>query len=284
MRPLNLPKNGTIRPEVWREKLAFGVSYGAAAGLAFAGVTWGWDAIQLYRANALFPWLKLVFGLAACGLIGSLTGWLVMRFDKSLAAFLFWLVAALVFAWMVTALPLQIAPRIATWLEPDLKGLLDYVYYDEFSSRTGVAYAWVGIFTAIIGLLQLPLSDSGVFSTSRLGRAAPALACILIMGMNGMFVDGLNNGPLRSGLLSVNETIQFAVDHQNETVDQKESLRMHLGSLRMIREYINRPRKLIVGGFDEFLTEVNVLVRFGDVWVNCISIYNQPSNCTIVRP
>ena len=284
MQPLNLPQDDSIRPDVLRERWAYGFSYGAVAGLAFSAVLWGGDAWLLYRANALFPWLKLVLGLVSCALVGCAAGLLVMRFDRSLAAILIWLSAAILFAWLVTALPLQIAPRIATWLEPDLNGLMSYADYEGFLTRFGLAYVWVAIFSAITGILQLPLSDSGIFSTSMLGKAAPALVCVVIMTINGMIVDSLNNEPLRSALISVNETIQFAVDHQNETIDTKASLRMHLGSLRTVNEYINRPRKLIVGGFDQYLGEVDVLVRFGDIWVNCVSIYNQPSNCKVVRP
>ncbi len=284
MKPLNLPQDDSIKPEVLRERFLYGFSYGAAAGLAFAAVTWGGDGYLLYRAQALFPWIKLVVGLVACGLVGGSAGWLVMRFDRSLAAILIWLSAALVFAWLVTALPLQIAPRIATWLEPDLKALMRYATYEDLPIRFGLAYAWVAIFSAITGILQLPLSDSGIFSTSMLGRAAPALVCIVIMAINGTIVDSLNNEPLRTGLISVNETIQFAIDHQNETIDPKISLRMHLGSLRLVKEYINQPRKLIVGGFDEFLGAVDVLVRFGDTWVKCVAIYNQPTNCRVISP
>jgi hypothetical protein len=284
MKPLNFPEDNSIKPSIMRERLRYGFFYGAVAGLAFAGVTWCWDAVLLTRSHALFPALKLVLGLASCWLVGGIAGWLVMRFDRGLAAILIWLGAALAFAWLVTFLPLQIAPRISVWLEPELQGLISYPDNATLVARLGLAFVWVAIFSAIVGALQLPLSDSAIFSTSTFNKIAPALVCIVIMGINGTVVDGLNNAPLRSGLLSVNDTIQFAVDHQNQTVDQKEALHMHLGALRNVREHINRPRKLIVGGSDEFLGEVIVLVRFGDVWVSCVCIYNQPTNCQVVRP
>lgn len=284
MRPLNPSDDDTIRPEVRRERAAYGISYGAAAGLAFAAVTWGGDAYLLQQANALFPWLKLFIGLLMCGAVGGAAGWLVMQFDRTWAALPIWLAAAAWFAWLVTALPLQMAPTISSWLVPELRPLMGHPDLTDLSARFGLAFVWVAIFSAITGILQLPLSDSGVFSTSWLGKTAPALVCIFIMGISGTIADSLNNQPLRSGLLAVDETIQFAVDHQGQTVDQKAVLRMHLGALRLIKEHIDKPRKLTIGGFDQFLGEVSVLVRFGDVWATCISIYNQPSNCKIVGP
>ncbi len=38
-------------------------------------------------------------------------------------------------------------------------------------------------------------------------------------------------------------------------------------------------RKLIVSGYDAFLGEVNVLVKFDKAWVECQVMYNQPVNC-----
>lgn len=273
-----------MHPEVAREKLRYGVYFGATVGTAFAVFTWGWDAYLLYWAHGLFPWIKLAIGLVVCGLAGAAAGGSTARLERSLAAVFIWLAAALVFAWLVVALPLQIAPRLTVLLQPDLNGLVHYDYYEGFSARYGIALTWVAIFSAIVGLLQLPTSEAAVFSTSLMGKAAPAILCIAIMGISGWIVDSLNNEPLRTAVISVNETIQFAVDHRGQTVDQRVKLRMHLGAVRRVEEYLDRPRNLVVGSFDQYLGEVNVLVRFGDVWVNCLSIYNQPSFCQVIDP
>jgi hypothetical protein len=284
MQPVNLYSSERIRPEVMRAKLMQGVFYGCAGGAGFAVLAWGLDGFILFQAQGLFPWLKLVTGLAACMLIGGAAGWLTARFERGALAVLFWLAAALGFAWLIVVLPLQIAPELSMWLEPELKGLVQYSAYENISLRYGLAFIWVAIFCAITGLLQLPTSESAVFSTSLAGRAGPALLCIVIMGINGWIVDGLNNEPLRSALVSVNETIQFAVDHQGQDVEHKTALRMHLTAVRRLDDLIGRPRKLIVGTYDQYLEQVHILVRFGDTWVDCLSFYNQPSNCQVVAP
>ncbi|HEY2979782.1 MAG TPA: hypothetical protein VGJ22_01260 [Anaerolineales bacterium] len=269
----------TVRPDVARQKLKYGITYGAVAGLAFAAVTWGSDAVLLAGAHALFPWMKLIIGLAACGLIGSFAGGLTSRLDRIWIAVPIWLAAALAYAWLVIALPFRIAPGVSAWLEPELRGLLHYVYYEEFATRFGIAYVWIAIFVSIIGLLQLPMSDSAVFSTSWFGKTAPMFLCVAIMGMSGIIVDGLNNEPLRSALIAVDQTVQFAVDHQGQALDPKLQQQMHLRSLRAVEPLIELPRRLIVQDFDRTLGELHILIRFGNVWVSCLSLYNQPTSC-----
>jgi hypothetical protein len=190
----------------------------------------------------------------------------------------------LCFAWLIVALPLQIAPQLSTLLAPELRGLVHYTYYENFSLRFGIALVWVSIFSALVGLLQLPTTEAAVFSTSPVGRTLAALLCMGIMGISGTIVDSLNNEPLRLSVIAVNETIQFAVDHEGQEVDHKAALRMHLVAVRRVEHLLDQPRKLIVGSFDEYLGQVYVLVRFGDEWASCMSLYNQPSNCQLIEP
>jgi hypothetical protein len=50
-------------------------------------------------------------------------------------------------------------------------------------------------------------------------------------------------------------------------------------SLRVVKDLITPDRKMIVSGYDAFLGEVNVLVKFDKAWVECQVMYNQPVNC-----
>jgi hypothetical protein len=176
-------------------------------------------------------------------------------------------------------LPLQIAPRLMDLIEPQVQGLLHYAYYPGFSARIGVAFVWIGIFVSIAGMLQLPLSDGAVFATSFLGKTAPMFVGLFLMMISGTIIDGLNNELLRSPIDSLNSTIQFAVDHQGKDVDVLELRKMHQGALRIVQDSITPERKLIISGYDEYLSEVNVLVKFKKDWVECEVFYNQPLNC-----
>jgi hypothetical protein len=269
----------TDRTDVLRAKRIYGIWYGASLGFLFALFTWGLDANTLSRMNSLHPWLKFVTGALLCTAAGGLTGWLAAKRDKPIIAVLYWIVLGFFFAWLVVTLPTVIFPRLLTLLVPDVQQYLHYVYYPEFSTRIGVAFAWIMIFVAIVGLLQLPLSEGAVFSTSILGKAAPILVGLVLMGISGTIVDGLNNELLRTPVEALNATIQFAVDHRGQQVDATESRKMRLASLRVIKDLVTPDRKLIVSGYDAYLGEVDVLVKFERAWVECQVFYNQPVNC-----
>ena len=269
----------TDRTDVLRAKRVYGIWYGASLGFLFALFTWGLDAYTLSKMNSLYPWLKFAAGALLCTTAGGLTGWLATRRDKPLIALLIWIVYGFFLAWLVVTLPTVIFPRLLTMLEPEVQQYLHYVYYPEFSTRIGVAFAWIIIFVAIAGLLQLPLSEGAVFSTSILGKIAPILVGLVLVGIAGTIVDGLNNELLRTPVEELNASIQFAVDHKGQQVDKTESRKYRQASLRVVKDMITPDRKMIVSGYDAFLGEVNVLVKFDKAWVECQVMYNQPVNC-----
>ena len=267
------------RPDVLRAKYAYGIWFGAALGLTFSIFAWGLDAYALTRMNGLYPWLKFLGGVIPCMLIGGLTGWLAARFDKPLVALLLWAVAASMFAWLTVSLPLQITPRLLSLTDPGIKDLLHYTYYEAFSSRFGVAYVWLAIFISLAGLLQIPLSDSAVFSTSLFGKIAPMLVTLALMAICGTIVDGLNNELLRSPIDTVDTTVQFIVDNRGKDIDVLEARRMHLGALRAVNDLVTPERKFIVSGYDQLLEQVQVLARFDKAWVECELVVNQLITC-----
>lgn len=267
------------RADVMRAKQFYGIWFGAALGFIFAAFAWGIDAYQLSFMHGFHPWIKLAFSEIFCIFIGGLAGWLSARFDKPFIALPIWIITALIFAWLIVMLPLQIAPRILGIIEPSVQGLLHYEYYAEFSSRIFVAFVWIVVLVSISGLLQLPLSEGAVFSTSTLGKVAPMLVCVVLMGIAGAIIDGLNNEPLRSPVEAVNATIQYHFDHQGTPVNSEEARKTHQGSLRVVQDVLTPERQLTVSGYDKYLGEVDVLVKFEHAWVECKVFYSQPSNC-----
>jgi hypothetical protein len=267
------------RPDILRTKRVYGIWFGAFLGVAFAIAAWGIDAFILGQVNGLLPWLKFAGGAIPCMLVGGFTGWLAAKSNRSILSVLLWLAAASIFAWLTVSLPLQIAPGLMGIMEPDTQGLLHYTYYEEFSSRVAVAYVWIAMFVALAGILQIPLSDSAVFSTSWMGKLAPILVCLVLMGIAGVIVDSLNNEPLRAATAALNNTIQFSIDHRGREIDPAESRQMHLGALRTIQDSVTAQRKLVVSGYDAFLGEVQVLIKFEHAWAECKVFYNQPITC-----
>jgi hypothetical protein len=267
------------RPNILRSKHIFGIWFGMALGLMFSIFAWGVDAFLLDRMNGLYPWLKFLGGLLPCVIVGGLVGWLSARLDKPLFAMLLWAGAASVFAWLTVSLPLQITPQILGLVDPGIEDLLHYTYYEAFSIRFGLAYVWIAIFVSLAGLLQIPLSDSAVFSTSFFGKISPILVTLVLMAICGTIVDGLNNELLRSPIDAVNLTIQFMIDHRGEDIDPAVARRMHLGALRSVGDLVTPERKFIVSGYDQFLEHVEVLARFDKAWVECELVVNQLIRC-----
>jgi hypothetical protein len=268
-----------VRPEILRLKHGYGLWFGAVLGLSFSIFAWGIDAYLLSRMHGLYPWLKFFGGVIPCMLIGGLTGWLSSRLDKPFFALLLWGAAASVFAWLTVSLPLQITPRILGIAAPGIKDLLHYEYFEAFSTRFVVAYAWIAIFVSLAGFLQIPLSDSAVFSTSILGKISPMLVTMVLMAICGTIVDGLNNEKLRSPVDMVNLTTQFMLDHRGEDIDPAVSRRMHLGALRTVAGLVTPERRFFISGYDQYLEQVQVLARFEKAWVECELVVNQLIRC-----
>lgn len=267
------------RTDIQRSKYIYGLWFGIVVGLTFSIFAWGVDAYRLAQINGLYPWLKFLVGVLPCLIIGGFTGWLSARIGRPALALLFWVIAASIFAWFTVSLPLQITPRVLGLIEPALKDLLHYTYYEQFSFRFGVAYAWLAIFAALAGLLQIPLSDSAVFSTSVFGKISPLLVSMILMAIAGSTMDNLNNELLRAPIDAINSTTQFFIDHRGEHIEPLQTRQMHLASLRTVQDLVTLRRKFIISGYDESLGDVEVLARFENAWVECDVLYNQPLSC-----
>lgn len=267
------------RQRITRVKHRYGIWFGISLGLAFAITSWGVDAVILERTHGLLPWLKVSVAAILCALVGGLTGWISARLNRASLALLLWIAAAAFFAWLTAALPFLIAPWLIEVLRPDVGSLLNYTYYEVFSSRISLAYVWIAIFTGLAGLLQIPLSDSAVFSTTPMGRVAPMLVCVVLVGIGGLIVDSLNNEPLRSASTALDDTVQFWIEHQGQEIDPAEARRMHVGALRAVAEQITPERSLIVSSYDELLGQVRVLALFEGSRVECQVYFGQLITC-----
>lgn len=277
---LNLDSESVIH----KRKQIFGLSYGIVAGLAFSITLWGVDGLRLSQAHAYYPWTKFLAGLPLAVLICALVGWLTSRFERPLVGVALWIAAAGALAWLTIIVPIVIAPVIMKALNPDLASLLQYTFYDNSSEKAGVAFAWIAIASFIIAAIQVPMVEQAAFSTSIFGKIAPHIICAFLMLVSGSVADNLNNQYLREPLLSMNKTVQFAIDHQGENVDPKAARDVHLASLRPVEDSIHPNWKLVVSRFDPLLEHVYILINFNGDWVECGTIFNTPLNCAPVTP
>jgi hypothetical protein len=100
------------------------------------------------------------------------------------------------------------------------------------------------------------------------------------MSIGGVVTDNLISTHFRSAITSLDNTIQFVLDNKNNAnLDPTLSREMHARSLATVKEDVRESRYLFVGGFDEYLGDINVLVKFDNTWVVCEVLYSQPISC-----
>ncbi len=268
------------RNDVIREKHRYGVWYGLVIGFGFALFTWGVDSYTLSLHHGLLPWLKAAIGAALCVMAGMTAGWASAKTGKALAALLIWLVAGFTFAWLTIHLPFTLLPKAMALFEPDLKYLLHYEYFPDFQQSIGVAYVWLGIFLSVAAILQIPMSDSAVFSTSIFGKTGPLFIALALMGIAGSILDnGLINQPLRDSTLAVDRTLQFILENRGREMDAAQAREMHAAAFRTVDALITPQYRLLVSGFESDFVELQVLVKFEKAWAECKVVYNQPILC-----
>ncbi len=265
-------------------KYRYGMLYGAFTGLIFACMVWGFDGLRLSQAHALFPWLKFGLGLVMCLVLGMLAGRLAAQLDKTHWSVLIWLVTIAAFAWLSLVIPFILAPRLTVWWKPELQAWLNFTYYPEFQFRFGVTLIWCLLFGVITGFLQLPLTESAVYSTSLLGKGVPLLLPLILMIVAGSWVDNNNNGPLRNALLNLDQAIQYTLDHEGQTIAPNTVLDLHLYAITSVQDLIDRPRWLTVRSYNSTLDDVHLIVQFGDTRVDCETVSEQPLFCTRPGP
>ncbi|MCE9645116.1 MAG: hypothetical protein K8S20_03870 [Chloroflexi bacterium] len=269
------------RHDIVRSKRTFGILYGIIAGITFACASWGPDGYLLSHAHGYLPWFNLAAGILLCALCAGLLSWLTERTGSSLLGMAFWFISAMIFAWLIVSLPLQIAPFMISKFNPGLGAFLDYSSDIELPVRFGVALAWIAPFTLIIGVTQIPMIEPAVFSTSVFGKIKPFLFCIIVMAISGFISDNLVNAQLRSAITGLDNAIQFVVDNQgNDNLDPALSREIHASALRTVEQYVGPERSLFIGSFDNELGEIHVLVHFDGPWLDCRVLYGQPSTCS----
>ena len=99
------------------------------------------------------------------------------------------------------------------------------------------------------------------------------------MLLASVMTSNMINQQLRAPLLRTNYLIQYAIDHQNITIDPELARQMHMSSLDLISSLIDRPRRLFLGSYDEYFTQVFVLIDFDGAWAECTTVQTYPVYC-----
>jgi len=256
---------------------------GAISGLAFSLALWAYEAILLAQAHIAYPWIPVLVGTVLCVLVCTLAALLTLLLNRALLGILFWVLAARSIAELSIYLPLKIAPSLMIFLEPGLRSRLPvYPINSTLQTWAGFGTIWLAIFLGILGLLQLTLVDQGVPATTAAGRLTPYFIFIPVMVIASLMSSNMINEQLRAPLLATDDAIQFAIDHQNASVDPVLARQMHLATINTVSDLFDRPRRLFLGKYDDFFSQVDVMIDFNGDWVDCSTAYAQPVNCNPV--
>jgi hypothetical protein len=272
------------RPDLIKLKRLTGLIYGIVSGFVFAFAVWGWDGFKLSQSHAYLPWLNLGIAIVLCAILNAPSGWLTARFENSLLGAFFWLISALLFAGLVVYLPLQLNPLIVSKINPQLGEFLYYPLDAQIGFRLGLVAVWVVPFMLIVGVTQLSITESSVYSQSFFGKIIPFFFCIVVLGISGTITDSLINAHFRDAITSLDTTIQFSVDNRdNPQVDEILARRLHVSSLDAVKVYVVQSRRLYVTRYDNAFGQIQILVLYKDQWVDCTVIYSQPAYCKLVE-
>jgi hypothetical protein len=255
------------------DKRLNGLIYGALAGFSFALATWGWDASELAGAGAILPWVKLVAGALVTTLLGLLAGWLAARIDNTVASALLWLAVGVIFTYLAGVLPYQGVTLAQNWLTPEIAERTNYQWTGASQTRMWIALLTVALAMLFVGIFELVLIDAATTSTSFSFRWLALGACIPMTWLGGYIGADLQiNKPLREPVLATHSTLEFARANEGQVIDRLLARDMRVSALRSLSNVIYGPYRLVLGSYDEFLSQVTILVDFNGAWARCITV------------
>ncbi|MEJ2570452.1 MAG: hypothetical protein P8Y98_07900 [Anaerolineales bacterium] len=275
-----LYKPDPSRQDAYRfRRLRYGLFFGIIGALAYSCAAWGVDGFDLSKSHAIYPWLKLGLGTWICVIIGGAASLFTVIKDRGQVSVVVWLFTGVAFGLLVGHIPFEGATMLLNRFDPDLSRLIAYPFHE--GARTRTIFAIVG--SAGIFLIAGPFLPSLVDISSKAGkffeRWMPIVVWAGLFVLAGSLADSVVNQPLRSPVIVMDELVQFKLDHEGIPIEHEEALEMHVSALGSITDLIQRPRRLILGGYDVTLVSIDVLIDFDGVWVKCAVLDDQPGYC-----
>lgn len=268
--------------EFKKRKEFIGLLYGITSGIAFAIFAWGADAFLLAQANTMHFWMKFVPGLVLSILVGSLAGWITIRFEKHGIALITWGLVAVFYTWLVIWLPASGIKFFTQLIDPHLANLQKFSEIDSINQFRIFGFFTIGLPTIICGLLEINLVEQVLLSSHNSSLVIALSTCLIVMGLAGSASDYLINIHFREPIQALNKTIDIAVSYRDGNISDKIAREQHVYAINHLKIDLNKPRKMALISFDQTLGNMNVLVDFEGVLVKCNVIYSQTSNCVLV--
>ncbi len=253
--------------------------YGVVAGIVFATISWGVDAVRVLLAHGIYAWIPYLVGLVICSAIGGAAGWLAYRLNHFLTSFLLWLLVGICFSWLASHLSLDLYGRMLDVVNPALGHMVQYQDVSGTQARSWIIEVAVIGLTTIAGLLEISLADSTISSPGAVGRYFAMVFWVILFLLPGLAVENNLTGMLSAPVVATDQLIQYAEDHPRESLAHPTQTDLRLGALLDIQPWLHEPRQLILQGYDGDLYNTTVLVHFQTGWAVCSLSSNQPVYC-----
>lgn len=257
--------------------------FGALAGFVFAGVAWGYDSFRLAEAHAMLPWLTFVLGAVPCMALGALVAYLASRLNSFLAGFLLWVLTGLAYAYLACHVPFEIQTAALRLLAPDIAARVSYPWASAVNAHAIIVFIIVSLVVALAGMLSTFLIDSAAASYNFFSSLFVALIWCVLFVIGGYATEDNFSVYTRQSVVAANNLVQFALDHEGQTVDPASARSINLHAIDPISDLIHRPRRLILSGYDDFFDAFDILIDFQGQFAHCSVIDQKVNFCEKVK-
>ncbi len=255
---------------------------GLLCGLTFAIAAWGFDAFELAKANAALPWLKFFIGLIPSLILGGFAGWLTLKINNLFIRMIFWIIVAVLFSYLTSIVPFTATPFFMRLIEPVLGERVLFDQTQAVTARRFITMVMMIIFLFIAGLTFENACDSIRNSRGVVGMIFSTIFLIAFFGGAGYTADSNFNAELRAPILALDERLDYVATVDPSTLSDFEQ--------RALRRYtkldvdFSGERRLQLLTFDQYFTQVEVLVDFNGELAVCNVINGHASTCSMVEP
>jgi len=254
---------------------------GVLCGCVFAAVAWGYDGYLLSKAHAALPWLKLALGLPPCAAVGGLAGWLTMKMSNMFTRMALWVAVAIFFSYLTSLIPFTLSPIIYRWSFPAVSERIIYNASVAISARRFITIVMTIVFLFIAGLIFENVNDSVRNARSIGGVVFSVIFLLAFFAGAGYTADSNFNVDLRTPILALDEKLDYVASVNAATLSDVEA--------RAIRRFtkldvdLQSPRRTVIATFDEYISQMIVVVDFDGTLAECSVMNGRASSCKMVE-
>lgn len=250
---------------------------GFIASIVYVIFAWGIDSIQLLTSNYTLPWIKLAIGALPSIVIITGTTWLGTKLNHIVIKTLLWMTAATILSLIVSFVTFNGAESVYKLFLPNIADRLSYMATAGIESRLFIVIVMTNILFILGGILIDSASQAVIISSGIFGWIFGVVFCLAFFAGAGFTADSNFNTELRDNVIAVDEQIEIVSQLDLEQLTEREQ--------RIVQRFtrldvdLHSPRKLLVATFDESFSQTQVLINFGGIWTQCLSLNGRVGSC-----